>query len=133
MKDLETDHTGYLVHGIEEAEAVFLALGYKACGEPVPDERQRARLLLMSDGEGRRIELVEPFENNRSLRKMLDNNGPGPYHVCYRTSSLEESVCEFEEDGWAVLFAPTQAPALGGKRICYLWRREVGFIELVEK
>ncbi len=132
MKQFETDHTGYLVERIDEASAIFKSLGYKAEGDVVEDLRQRAKLLIMRDGGGRRIELVEPFADNRSLRKMLLSGGPGPYHICYRTDDPAATAGDLEEEGWVTLFPPTPAPALGGKTICYLWRREVGFIELVE-
>ena len=48
-------------------------------------------------------------------------------------NNSEEAVKELKNKRFLPLFRPVQAVALGNKKICFLFNREVGLIELVEK
>ena len=56
-----------------------------------------------------------------------------PYHMCYCVEDIEEAVKESKKKRFLPLFRPVQAVALGNKKICFLFNREVGLIELVGK
>lgn len=133
LRNLTVDHVGYLVENLEAAVLELKAIGFVPEGNPVCDYRQRARLCMMHNADNFRIELVAPFPDNLSLRKMLTHQPGGPYHVCYSTDTFESSLEALLAGGWVVLFSPVAAPAMGGRRICYLWKRELGFVELLEK
>lgn len=53
--------------------------------------------------------------------------------MCYCVEDIEEAVKELKKKRFLPLFRPVQAVALGNKKICFLFNREVGLIELVEK
>jgi methylmalonyl-CoA/ethylmalonyl-CoA epimerase len=125
------DHLGYLTDSISGTSEAFRSLGYLA-GKTIHDSRQRASICMLTGESGPDIELVEPDEDNRSLRKLLSSSGVSPYHLCLKTTDIDAEYERMVEDGWTPLFEPVQAPALGGRRICYFWRREAGLIEIVE-
>ena len=129
---MKTDHIGYLVASLADSRRSFAALGFTVAGDPVDDPVQRARIQFLSGPGGERVELVEPHPDNRSLLRMLDKRGPGVYHVCYGAEDLDAMRTLLLESGWTPLSRPVPAPALGGRRICYFWKEEVGFLEFVE-
>ena len=79
------------------------------------------------------IELLEPGSALSPVSKTLEKSGVSPYHMCYCVEDIEEAVKELKKKRFLPLFRPVQAVALGNKKICFLFNREVGLIELVEK
>lgn len=80
------------------------------------------------------IELVEPTDERSSVNKLLKKNGVSPYHVCYEVDNIEECfVLLTEQYGFIPLFRPVEAAAFGNRLICYLYKKEIGFVELVNK
>ena len=89
---------------------------------------------MFSDKDGETpIELVQPYEDNRTMQKMLSKRGNGPYHLCYAVDDIFTAYEELLSKDWLPLFKPVEAPALGNRLICYFFKQEVGYMELVNK
>ena len=127
-----TDHIGYLTDSIEQTSKVFETLGYYS-GDIVNDDTQRTRICFLSNERDVLIELVEPYEDNRTMCKLLSKRGVSPYHICYQVDDIDAAYRSLIADDWIALFRPVKAPAMEGRKICYFFKRELGFIELVEK
>jgi methylmalonyl-CoA/ethylmalonyl-CoA epimerase len=125
---MKLDHIGYLTDQMDDSREAFVRLGYVS--EAVVDfpAHKSKVCFLRKEGETT-VELVEPYEENKSLRKLL-KNGVTPYHVCYEVEDIEKSVSDLT-GGYFALSQPVPAPAFDGRLICYLWSRETGYIELV--
>lgn len=126
------DHIGYLTGSIPETSKVFEILGY-AVGNIVNDDTQQTKICFLKKEGEPAIELVEPYEGNKTMQKMLAKRGVTPYHMCYE---VEDIYAEFEElidKNWTALFKPVEASAFDNRKICYFWNSEIGFIELVNK
>ena len=64
----------------------------------------------------------------------MKKNGVAPYHICYETDDINVAFDELtERQGYVPLFRPVEAIAMDNKLICYLYKKEIGFIELVNK
>ena len=128
----ELDHIGYLTGSIPETSKVFEILGYDA-GNTVYDDTQQTKIcFLRKEGEPT-IELVEPYEGNKTMQKMLAKRGVTPYHMCYEVEDINAEFEELIAKNWTALFKPVEAPAFDNRKICYFWNSEIGFIELVNK
>lgn len=128
----ELDHLGYLTGSIPETSKVFEILGYVA-GNTVNDDTQQTKIcFLRKEGEPT-IELVEPYEGNKTMQKMLAKGGVTPYHMCYEVEDIDAEFEELIARNWTALFKPVEAPAFDDRKICYFWNSEIGFIELVNK
>ncbi len=126
------DHIGYLTGDILQTSKVFEILGYRA-GDIVNDDTQQTKIcFLYKEGETN-IELVEPYEDNKTMQKMLTKRGVTPYHLCYEVEDLNEEYNILLEKDWTPLFKPVEAPAFDNRKICYFFNSEIGFIELVNK
>ena len=126
---MKLDHVGYITDQIDETLKGFVSLGYAA--EPLVDfEAHKCKVCFLRKEGETTVELVEPYEENKSLRKLL-KNGVTPYHLCYEVEDIHASVNDLTGGGYIPLSQPVPAPAFNGRLICYLWSRETGYIELV--
>ena len=126
------DHIGYLTDDIAATAKAFEKLGYQM-GEIVNDDTQRTRICFLTKADEVRVELVEPYENNKTMQKMLTKQGVSPYHTCYEVDDVDSEYEQLIQEDWVALFKPVAAPAFGNRKICYFWNAEIGFIELVNK
>lgn len=129
---MKIEHIGYLVNSIEKTSGSFRVLGY-AAGEIFRDDTQKTRICFLTKGGDVKIELVEPYPDNETMLRLQKKMGVSPYHVCYSTENIEREYQRLIEDGFIPLFKPVNAVAFGGRRICYLWMKTTGYIEIVEQ
>ena len=125
------DHIGYITDDIVRTAASFLLLGYKA-DAIVNDDTQRTRICFLRKPGEVNIELVEPYEDNKTMQKML-KRGVTPYHTCYVVDDIMASYEEMLDNDFTPLFKPVAAPAFDNRKICYFWKNDIGFIELVNR
>jgi methylmalonyl-CoA/ethylmalonyl-CoA epimerase len=129
---MKLDHIGYLTNDIDETAGAFVALGYEK-HETFDFEAQKCSVCFLTKENETKIELVKPYEENKSLFRVLKKTGVAPYHVCYEVDDLDKELEKPEYERFVPLFAPVAAPAFNNRKICYLWSRELGYIELVDK
>lgn len=130
--DYRIDHIGYLTGNIKDTAKQFEVLGYET-NEVINDDTQQTRICFLKKEDEVPIELVEPYENNKTMQKMLAKHGIGSYHICYEVEDVDIEYERLTAKDWTALFHPVAAPAFDNRRICYFWKREIGFIELVNK
>ena len=126
------DHVGYLTGDILSTAKAFEKLGYQM-GEIIDDDTQRTRICFLTKADEVRVELVEPYEDNKTMQKMLAKRGVTPYHTCYEVEDVDSEYEQLIQEDWTALFKPVAAPAFCNRKICYFWNSEIGFIELVNK
>ena len=125
------EHVGYLTDDITKTAEAFRLLGYQS-DEIVDDDTQRTRICFLHKPGETNIELVEPYEDNKTMQKLL-KRGVTPYHTCYKVDDVQAAYEEMLDNDFTPLFKPVAAPAFDNRLICYFWKNETGFIELVEK
>lgn len=86
---------------------------------------------LTKEGEPT-IELLEPVDEKSPVVKTLDKNGVSPYHICYVVDDIEAAVKELRLQKFVALGRPVEAVAFRGSKVCFLYSKAAGLIELVE-
>ncbi|WP_421943914.1 VOC family protein [Pedobacter sp.] len=132
LKNSKFHHIGYVTDDITTTKEVYLIGGYDA-SETIIDHTQRVKICFLTKDYFPTIELVEPVDESSSVNKILKKSGVSPYHVCYEVDNIDKAFDELTEIGFIPLFRPVEALALNNRLICYFYKKEVGFIELVEK
>lgn len=127
--ECQLEHIGYITDDIAKTAASFRLLGYKPDGI-INDDTQKTRICFLRKKGELNIELVEPYEDNKTMQKML-KRGVAPYHTCYIVKNIMVSYEEMLDNGFTPLFKPVAAPAFGNRLICYFWKSEIGFVELL--
>jgi len=129
---MDIHHIGYIVKSIEKSIPKFIELGFAPEGETVYDEYRDIDILFMNNG-GYRIELVSPKSERSVVYDTLKKFGNSTYHICYYTDDIEAEADNLRNNGYMMLGDPLEAPAIDGKRVCFLYSRLVGLIEIVER
>jgi methylmalonyl-CoA/ethylmalonyl-CoA epimerase len=125
-------HIGYVTDCIADTMALYISAGYHAT-EVVTDSIQQVRISFISKENNPCIELVEPLNEGSSVHKLLYKNGVSPYHICYEVDNIDQSFDTLVALGYTPIFRPIEAAALDNRLICYFFKKEIGFIELVHK
>lgn len=129
---MRVHHIGYLVKKIDRAIPQFEKLGFVKNGEIVYDEIRDIDILFMNN-DAYCIELVSPKSEKSVTWDLLKKMGATPYHLCYYSSNLEEDIDNLREAGYVPAGEPLPAPALGNKRVVFMYSRYSGMIELCEE
>ena len=129
---LKVHHVGYAVPSIEQALPEFEALGWGVCGGVTEDESRKVRIQFIRLGD-QVAELVAPLTEDSPIRKTIQKGGGTPYHICYEVDSLADAEAELKSKHFMVFKNPSPAPAIGMRRVEWLYSRNGGILELVEK
>lgn len=131
MTAYKIDHLGIAVESIEEALAVYRALGIEETHrEDVASQGVRAAFLPVGESS---IELLEPLTPDSPVGKFLGKRGPGIHHVCFGVEDIEAALADLAGKGFRLIH---QQPVAGasGKRVAFLHPEAGGgvLIELAE-
>lgn len=94
---MKLDHIGYITDQIDETKDSFVRLGYVS-DSIVDFEAHKCKICFLRKEGETTVELVEPYEDNKSLRKLL-KNGVTPYHVCYEVEDIHQSIKDLNGGG----------------------------------
>ena len=125
-------HIGYAVPDIDKALVEFAALGWKVCSDVTDDEARRVKIVFMEQS-GYKIELVAPLAGESPIKQTLQKGSGTPYHICYEVDNLEAAEAELKKAKFIPFKKAAVAPAIGGRRVEFMYAKQNGVIELVEK
>jgi len=125
-------HIGYAVNNIETTAGYYINSGWYLSDIQI-DKMQNAKIAFLSKSNMPLIELIAPVDENSPIVKTLEKVGVSTYHVCYEVDDIDVAVSELRKQKYISLFNPVEAIALDNKKICYLYNKNVGLIEIVNK
>lgn len=132
MNLLKFHHIGYATGDIDQTVSDFEKMGYKR-GIVFTDTIQNTYICFLRKEGFPTIELVQPVDDTCSVNKIVKSRGVSPYHLCYETDDIDQAFCNLMEQGYIPLFRPVEAIAFENRRICYFFKKESGYLELVEQ
>lgn len=127
-------HIGIAVNDIKESVLFYSKMGYEYT-EPVLDPEQDVFVsVLTSLKHGMpRIELLAPASDKSPILSTLRKSGGStPYHICYQAENLDEALRDLKSQKFIVVKKPAMSNVFG-KRVCFLYNKEIGLIEVIEK
>ena len=126
-------HYGLATNNLERCAKVFLALGYQV-SEPIFDPVQHVKVAFVIRDEGvPPIEIVCDSETGGPTGEILSKLGSGLYHICYEVDHIEHAIETLRNMGFLLRHKPVKATAFNGKRIAWLYNRDIGLVELLER
>lgn len=124
-------HIGVAVKSIEKTSAVYIKGGYVKSSVTF-DPIQNVNICWLSKEGMPLIELLEPVDNSSPICKTLEKNGVTPYHTCYVVSDIESAVQKLRKMKYVIVSKAEKAVAIQNSRVCFLFHKDAGLIELVE-
>ena len=126
-------HIGYAVNSIETTAGYYIRADW-SLSDIQTDEIQNAKIAFLSKIEMPLIELIAPInENSPIVNTLKKNKGAATYHICYEVDDIDSAIIKLREQKYILLFKPVKAIALNNRKICYLYNKNVGLIEVLEK
>lgn len=132
MPPVKLDHVGIVVKDLAAGGAAYAThLGLTVDSPVFYDPIQKVRIQFWRDGHGSRLELIEAACEDSPIAGALRKGG-GLNHLCYQLDDIDATVQDAVNHG-AILTAPV-APAVAfeGRRVAFLYFRELGLVEFVE-
>jgi methylmalonyl-CoA/ethylmalonyl-CoA epimerase len=128
------DHVGIAVPDLDEAMAFYRdTYGMQVLHEETNEEQGVREAMVGVGDSGSCIQLLAPLNEQSTIAKFLDRNGPGMQQLAYRVTDVEKVSQILRERGIRTLY---DAPRRGtsDSRINFLHPKDTGgvLVELVE-
>ncbi|MBP0724366.1 methylmalonyl-CoA epimerase [Bacillus sp. RG28] len=125
------DHIAICVKNINESLSQYEKLGLKCTHQETVDSQGVNVAFFPTNGTS--IELIEPFECNKSLQSFLQKRGEGLHHIAFEVQNIETTIVDLKEKG-VQLINETPQKGSHGSKIAFIHPKAFGMlIELVEK
>ena len=124
-------HIGVAVFDIDATAALYEQGGYKR-SDSIFDPIQNVNVCWLTKDKAPTVELIAPVDGKSPVNKTLEKVGVSPYHCCYVVDRMEDAVTELRKQKYIMVSKPAEATAFCGSRVCFLFNKNVGLIELVE-
>ncbi len=128
---MKIHHIGYAVKNIENSQEEFEKLGFRREDKMYKDMDRNINVLFLIN-DSCVIELVSPIEEGSAVDNILSKVGNTPYHICYETDDIQKSIAELRGEKYKLLLKPKKAIAIENNLVAFLFKKDVGLIELVE-
>ena len=124
-------HIGIAVKDIEKTAAIYEQGGYSRSAT-IYDPIQNVNICWLTKENMPIVELLAPQDEKSPVNNTLEKVGVSPYHCCYVVEKLEDAVAELRKQKYIMVSKPAEAVAFKGSRVCFLYNKNIGLIELVE-
>jgi methylmalonyl-CoA/ethylmalonyl-CoA epimerase len=128
------DHVGIAVPDLDAAIAFYRdTFGVLSVHEET-NEEQGVREAMLAVGDGStRIQLLAPLNENSTIAKFLDRNGPGVQQVAYTVDDIEAVSQTLRERGLRLLYDQPRR-GTSDSRVNFIHPKDAGgvLVELVE-
>ena len=124
-------HIGVAVKDLDATATVYEQGGYKRSSS-IFDSIQNVNICWLTKEGMPTVELLAPVDEKSPVNKTLEKVGVSPYHCCYVVDNLEDACAELRKQKYIMVSKPAEAVAFCGSRVCFLFNKNVGLIELVE-
>jgi methylmalonyl-CoA/ethylmalonyl-CoA epimerase len=115
-------HIGLAVKSIREVSP---------SSEVVADETQRVWMAFVRLN-GITVELLEPYGEDSPIERSL-REGVKLLHLCYEVPNLEEALELCRPAGFHRIRPATPAPVYDNRRVVWVFSRQWGLVELIER
>ena len=131
IETMKFHHIGVAVKSIDKTAAVYVAGGYTQSVTTF-DPVQNVNICWLTKDGMPSVELLEPVDETSPVCKTLEKNGVTPYHTCYIVEDIEQAVADLRKMKYVAVSKPVEAPAIRNSKVCFLFNKNTGLIELVE-
>ena len=129
---MDFHHIGIAVKNIEKSEKIYRDLGYQSF-LTIEDPIQNVNLCFLQKPNSPTLELVCPVGNESPIVNTLKKNGSTPYHTCYQVKNIKEKIYDLKLLGFRQISEVVPAKAFKNRLVCFLYNKEIGLIELLNK
>lgn len=129
---MKLNHIGIVVSDIKNKLKFYekMCSSSVSASPIVPDEIQGVKVCFIEVGKVT-FELIEPINKNSPVSNFLKKGG-GLNHLCFEVENIEEAFRLAKDIGGLIVKEPAPAAAFAGKRIAFVFFKELGLVEFLE-
>ena len=131
LDSMRFHHIGVAVKSIDATAAIYKGGGY-SMSDIIFDPIQNVDVCWLTKEGAPTVELLAPVDEASPINRTLEKVGVTPYHCCYVVDKIEDAVAELRKMKYIMVSKPAEAVAFCGSRVCFLFNKNMGLIELVE-
>lgn len=131
LDSMKFHHIGIAVKSIDTTSSFYVNAGYQI-SKTIFDPIQNVNICWLFKVGMPIIELLAPVNESSPVCQTLEKNGVTPYHTCYIVDDIEDAVTKLRKMKYVIVSKPVEAPAINNCKVCFLYNRDIGLIELVE-
>ena len=128
---IKVHHIGYAVNDIRQSLEIFQKIGYTIKSGPVKDNNRNVEIAFVQNNNYL-VELISPLNEGSPITTYLNKIGNTPYHICYETDDIENTILELKKQRYRVVEKPSEAIAINNQRVAFLYQPKYGLLELLE-
>ena len=132
LSNCKFHHIGVAVFDLDVTAAEYIAAGYVK-SETIYDPIQNVYICFLNKEGMPQVELLAPKGETSPVNKTLEKMGVAPYHCCYEVEDMDAAIAELRKQRYIMVSKPETAVAIDSKKVCFLFNKNVGLIEIVEK
>ena len=126
-------HIGVATNNIDFTTKQYNIFGYKQSTELFLDPIQNVYILFLEKLNSPCIELVAPVNQDSPILNILNKNGTTPYHFCFEVDDIVNEVDKLKKLKFVMVSKIVPAVAFNNRLVCFLYNKESGLIELLNK
>lgn len=126
-------HLGIATNNIEDSISKYFIFGYEQFTEIYFDPIQNVYITFISKKNSPMIEFVAPVDQNSPILNTLNKNGTTPYHICFEVDDIYSEVEKLKKLKFIMVSKIVPAIAFQNRLVCFLYSKESGLIELLNK
>ena len=130
----EINHVGIAVADLDKAIEYYKTVFGMQLAHEETNEEQGVREAMMSVGDsGSSIQLLAPLNENSTIAKFLDKNGPGMQQMAYTVEDIDAVSATLRDRGVRLLY-PEPKRGTANSRINFIHPKDAGgvLVELVQ-
>lgn len=131
LESFKFHHIGVAVKEINLTATIYAAGGYNQ-SETIFDSIQNVNICWLTKDGMPTVELLAPVNETSPVNKILEKNGVSPYHICYEVNDMDSVIKDLRKQKYVMVCKPVPAVAIHNCRVCFLFNKHIGLIELVE-
>jgi methylmalonyl-CoA/ethylmalonyl-CoA epimerase len=130
----EINHVGIAVADLDKAIEYYKTVFGMELAHQETNEEQGVREAMMAVGDsGSSVQLLAPLNENSTIAKFLDKNGPGMQQMAYTVEDIDAVSATLRERGVRLLY-PEPKRGTANSRINFIHPKDAGgvLVELVQ-
>lgn len=129
---LRFHHIGMAVYDFEKSMPFYEAQGYQKKVE-IYDPEQNVEVAVLKHVVSPCVELLAPHDEKSPINNILAKSGSTPYHICYEVKNIEDAIAYLRKEKFLPVSKPKVSNAFDNRRVCFLIKKDVGLIEIIEE
>lgn len=130
--NMKLHHIGVAVYNFAYSVPFYEAQGYQKKVE-VYDPEQNVEVCVLLHPTSPCIELLAPHDDKSPINNILKKSGASPYHICYEVNDIEQVFAQLKKNKFMPVSKIKVSNAFDNHRVCFLFKKDIGLIEIIEK